>query len=498
MKKILCTILFCLLLTVSVSAEESYDLLYPHVDGYARAVSDLKWGLLDEDLDIAVGFTWDYIGTLSENRRLVKKGELYGFLNEAHKTVISPAYVHAGNFSEGLCCVKNDEGKWGYINPSGKVVIPCTYDEVSDFSCGRALVKTEGFYGYIDEKNQFVIPATYEEAYPFYENRACVRIDEHYGYIDLSGSVVIPAIYELAFDFCGGGAVVKQESGYGMIDASGDVLIKPVLEQLSPQLVNGTIKGKKNGKWLFLDSGGQALSDAYADLGEFSDGFCPVKTEEGYGYLNQSFQLAISGQWDSVGAFSEGYAAVAKDGLYGYIDTNGDLVTKLMYTDAISVSAGYAGVLEPETGYVFIRPDEMELVEEEPDVPKESELPANTLHLQIDHDIMKVGEEEIILDASPILHQGHTMLPIRQVVEAIGGQVDWDPEERKISLFYESHSVVMVLGESGAMVDGRFTLLSSPPMIQNDRTLVPLRFGVESLGCEVQWIPETQEILITY
>jgi len=36
------------------------------------------------------------------------------------------------------------------------------------------------------------------------------------------------------------------------------------------------------------------------------------------------------------------------------------------------------------------------------------------------------------------------------------------------------------------------------PEITNSRTMVPLRFVAESLGCEVEWLPDTKSIRITY
>ena len=102
------------------------------------------------------------------------------------------------------------------------------------------------------------------------------------------------------------------------------------------------------------------------------------------------------------------------------------------------------------------------------------------------------------LDAPPILHEGVTMLPIRQVVEAIGGTVEWNEDRQEISLRYEGIVVTMTLGQRGAFVNGRVTVLEQPPMLLEERTMVPLRFATESLGCSVLWEPETQEILITY
>ncbi len=525
MKKFFLVILFSFLLVLPVSATEDFDLLYPFEGGYARAEKELKWGLLDESLNIAVDFTWDYIGELYESRRVVKKGEQYGFLDESNRVVITPAYSQVYNFSEGLCAVRNTGGKWGYIDTEGREVIPCVYEVANDFSCSLALVKTEGFYGYIDKDNQFVIPATYEEAYPFSENRACVRQGELYGYIDTTGTMVIPAEYELAFDFTEDGAVVKQ-GDYGVIDSLGNTTILTVWDQLSPNLSGGYVKGKQNGSWVYADSFGDALSEGYQYLGDFSEGLCPVKAVDGYGYIDADFNLVIPADWDSAGDFSEGLAPVSKDGLFGYIDTTGNLVTGLLYTDCGKVSAGWAAICNSETGkYSFIDPWKAEgptqlkpdagtapeiggeTVPGEgtgpvPDEKKESEfktvVAGQVLLLKIGYPFMQHDRDISPLDVGPILQDGRTMLPIRKIIEAIGGEVEWDGDTQKISIFYESHSVVMNLNVSGAFVDGRFVILDVPPMLKDGRTLVPLRFVAEAFGCEVEWLGEHQEVIIMY
>ena len=216
MKKTLLFTLFFAALTLTVSAGEIYDSAYPIEHNAARVVKDLKWGLLNEKLEEVLAPKWDYLGELSENLRMVRAGTLSGFADAGGKQVIAPQFSQAMDFSEGLACVKNESGKWGYINTSGSLVIPYLYDEANSFSSGLALIKQNGLYGYIDADNNPVIPPTYQEAYPFYEGRACVKVEDKYGYIDTNGVMVIKPEFSLAFDFSEGAAVIKTEK-YGLI-----------------------------------------------------------------------------------------------------------------------------------------------------------------------------------------------------------------------------------------------------------------------------------------
>ncbi|MBR6728809.1 MAG: WG repeat-containing protein [Clostridia bacterium] len=501
MKKILAFLLITAMLCTPVVASEEesagYDLLFPYENGVARAVTDEKWGLIDAEGNELLAPTWDYIEGLQENRRLVTKNLAYGFIDENHKTVIEPLYTQASGFSEGLACVRNSEGKWGYIAPNGTVAIPFIYDEANSFSDSLALIKKEGLYGYIDKDNNPAIPCQYQEAYPFSEKLACVAKDGLYGYIDIKGEVVIPCNYSLAFDFAEGAAVIQTETGYGLIDSTGSFLIKPTWEYLSSRVQDGLLIAQKNGRLGLIDTNDNARTAfIYEEIGAFSEGLAPACTEDGYGYIDTNGQTVIDHSFDAAKPFSEGYAAVKENELFGYIDSSGELVADFIFQDAGLVCEGKAPVQNSEGKWLFVNPEQIS-TPPKADEPLEV-LEDNTLCLQIGSSVLQDGAREMTLEAAPILENGVTMLPIRAVIEAIGGIVNWEPEEKKISLFHGTHAVVLRLDEGGAFVDGRFTLLAAKPLLKNNRTLIPLRFVLEAFDCSVRWEPESQKIYIQY
>ena len=62
-------------------------------------------------------------------------------------------YDFAGVFSEGFAAVKLN-GKYGFIDKTGREVIPCKYDYTFKFSEGFAAVELNGKYGFIDKKGK--------------------------------------------------------------------------------------------------------------------------------------------------------------------------------------------------------------------------------------------------------------------------------------------------------------------------------------------------------
>jgi len=96
-----------------------------------------------------------------------------------------------------------------------------------------------------------------------------------------------------------------------------------------------------------------------------------------------------------------------------------------------------------------------------------------------------------------------TVVPIRSIVEALGGTISWDEIERKVTINFKGTTIELWIKNPEAKVNGTMVYIDSDnhsvkPIIVNDRTMLPLRFVTESLGCDVDWDPDTRTITITY
>lgn len=82
------------------------------------------------------------------------------------------------------------EGKYGYVNSRGAVVIAPRFDGADTFSEGLALVLEKGRFGYIDSRGTFAIPAVFRHARPFQDGFATVRSGNDWLFIDRDGHPV--------------------------------------------------------------------------------------------------------------------------------------------------------------------------------------------------------------------------------------------------------------------------------------------------------------------
>jgi hypothetical protein len=107
-----------------------------------------------------------------------------------------------------------------------------------------------------------------------------------------------------------------------------------------------------------------------------------------------------------------------------------------------------------------------------------------------------LGGKSLVTDVAPIIVSGRTLLPLRSVLEALGATIDWNQTTRTVTAIKGSTTVILVIDQKTATVNGVPQQLDVPPQIKNSRTLVPLRFLAESFGATVEWNQTTRVITI--
>lgn len=147
--------------------------------------------------------------------RISQNGK-YGYADRSGKIVIPPQFGFAEEFSEGLAQIILNR-KCGYIDRSGKIAIQPQFDFAYSFSEGLASVKQNGKYGYIDKSGKIVIQPRFDFAYSFSDGLARIKQNGKYGYIDKSGKIIVSPKFDKATDFSNGQATVLQDGEYTYI-----------------------------------------------------------------------------------------------------------------------------------------------------------------------------------------------------------------------------------------------------------------------------------------
>ncbi|MFM1653855.1 N-acetylmuramoyl-L-alanine amidase [Brevibacillus sp. B_LB10_24] len=99
-------------------------------------------------------------------------------------------------------------------------------------------------------------------------------------------------------------------------------------------------------------------------------------------------------------------------------------------------------------------------------------------------------------EVPPIMQNDRTLVPIRVIAEGLGAEVDWDQESFTATVNKGNNQLVLRLNQKQATVNGKTVQLDAPPLLHKDRMLLPLRFVGEALGSTVGWDNESQTVVV--
>jgi len=105
--------------------------------------------------------------------------------------------------------------------------------------------------------------------------------------------------------------------------------------------------------------------------------------------------------------------------------------------------------------------------------------------------------DRVEFDQPPVSVDERTLVPIRAVMEKMGGTVNWLPETNTTEIKFDGNRMQLVLDSTTAFYNGEAYKLDVPPQAINNRTLMPLRFVSEKFGFDVEWEAETRTVVIT-
>lgn len=176
-------------------------------------------------------------------------------LHEAASSIPS-LFEEDNEYHNGLKTIESN-GKIGYINTEGEMVIPPLFDNANEFYNGKyATASIEGKYGVIDTKGNFIIQPKYEIISELSNRLFWVHNGDDTWIIDINGkNVVVPGYYEQIELYSINGYIkVLKNNLYGVIDLSGKEIIAPQYDDIGEIWdTNGFIEVKKNGKYGLID-----------------------------------------------------------------------------------------------------------------------------------------------------------------------------------------------------------------------------------------------------
>ena len=107
-----------------------------------------------------------------------------------------------------------------------------------------------------------------------------------------------------------------------------------------------------------------------------------------------------------------------------------------------------------------------------------------------------VDGKYVSTDAKPYIEDSRTLVPIRFIAEALGYNVEWVESSQTVILTNGSDRIVMVIGSKNATKNGTTITLNKEPRLKGSRTFVPIRDVAERFGRNVDWDQNNWTVIV--
>lgn len=270
------------------------------------------------------------------------------YMNDKGEITIVTDYDEIKDFSFGKAMVINNfpeefvDKRYGFINKDGSVFIKPTLIDATYFTEGLAYIYEESRRGYIDTNGLMIIPLEDGNVgYPFSDGIASIsNKDFKIAFINKKGEQILPFDYQEPSYFKSGIAKANINGIVGLMDKNGELLIKPEYSELLPfsegySFVGILGQGMKY-KWALIDSTGQKLTEnIFDEVHDFSKGYCSVKIGDYWEFIDTKGNSKFKNDYLFAGTFAgnvpSAWVSYRKDGVKKarFIQTDGSVKLEL-------------------------------------------------------------------------------------------------------------------------------------------------------------------------
>ena len=211
---------------------------------------------------------------------------------------VSPLSLSFVERAAGTAFIVQRDGKWGFVDKSGKEISGVKYDTLSYFLYGLAKVRANNKWGFVNEAGKEVVAVKYGEVKDLTFGRTRVELDNKFGVFDTTGKEIIPVKYEYIDDFFWAIGRIKLNNKWGLVNEKGKEITAIKYQEIGSSN-EGLWSARFNNKWGFLDSTGKELIPLiYDEIGVFvfefddqegfNDGLAMVKVNDKWGVIDKT------------------------------------------------------------------------------------------------------------------------------------------------------------------------------------------------------------------
>ena len=283
----------------------------------------------------------------------IQCGGNYGYMNISGVVIVKPAYIYVDEFSDGFGIAKKYNGSYDILNSRGEVGFNLLVDAMKKFREGLAPIKLDGKWGFVNTEGNIIIEPQYFYVAGFFSGVSLVRNQKKdYFFINKENRNIFGKIvFQKASSFYDGYAVIENDKGFGVIDLRGITIIHPQYDYADNRVSDGLWAVGNSGelKTTFIDveTGEKVFQGPYKLTGTFHDGYVAALSIEdgGWGILDSDGNVVVDFQYKHISATSsEGLLAFKNDKLSGYMSVDGNIVIPAQFEIAGYFVAGLARI----------------------------------------------------------------------------------------------------------------------------------------------------------
>ncbi|MBQ4111041.1 MAG: copper amine oxidase N-terminal domain-containing protein [Clostridia bacterium] len=108
-----------------------------------------------------------------------------------------------------------------------------------------------------------------------------------------------------------------------------------------------------------------------------------------------------------------------------------------------------------------------------------------------------LNDRKIKFDQIPVIDNGRTLVPLRAIFEKLGAEIEWNGETKTVTAVKGETKIELTVDSTNATKNGEAVNLDVPAKIVNGRTMIPVRFVADCFGVEVGWNEEMKQVQLT-
>lgn len=200
-----------------------YTFVHDYREGLAAVMDSTRgWGFIDLSGNEVIPLKYQFASSFYEGFAYVMVNEKIGFIDSKERFLIKPEYSSCNYFQNGFAVVQTEKSS-KVFNRDGKCVLSSRkYDDIDYFNYGLAAVEDRsGKCGYIDTTGKLIVPLKYDYSEEFSCGLGMVGRNKKYGYVDIFGKILIPLKYDKAYKFENDLAEVERNGKKFLIDTRG-------------------------------------------------------------------------------------------------------------------------------------------------------------------------------------------------------------------------------------------------------------------------------------